>query len=440
MKKVIVFQDVFIRLQGKEVLKSINWTVTDGQNWMILGLNGAGKSTLVKSIFDYIPIRSGCKSCIYRTHEIGYVAFDLEKKIHSSPPFLNIANDLQFKKLPRQPISSLSSGEMKKLLIARALAKKPKLLILDEPFEGLDESARVKLTHEITKLLKKTQLILITHRFDEIPKEISRILVLHKGKVFAKGFRESVLNQKKVKKIFSHEESIGKNIVVHKTSKKKIPDTLIQMKNVTVRYGKKIVLNKVNWMMKRGDNWAIVGPNGVGKTTLLKLITGDNLQAYGQDIKIFGMQKGSGESMWEIKKYISEVSGDLQLRYQKNISALAVPISGFFDSIGVYRQTSKDQINIAKKCMKNLGLEKLADRNFMHLSQGQLRMVIIARAMVKSPLLLILDEPTHGLDVKNRKKVFELVDWIGKNTHTHILYVTHHKNEMPICVEKILYL
>ena len=279
MKKVIVFQDVFIRLQGKEVLKSINWTVTDGQSWVILGLNGAGKSTLVKSLFEDFPY-TGYKSCIYSSNEIGYVAFDLEKKIHSSPPFINIANDLQFKKLPRQPISSLSSGEMKKLLIARALAKKPKLLILDEPYEGLDYSARVKLAHEIKKLLKKTQLILITHRFDEIPKEIGRILVLHKGKVFAKGFRESVLNQKKVKKIFSHEESIGKDIVVHKTSIKKIPDILIQMKNVTVRYGKKIVLNKIHWIMKRGENWAIVGPNGVGKTTLLKLITGDNLQAY----------------------------------------------------------------------------------------------------------------------------------------------------------------
>ena len=296
-ENAILFSKVFLRLYGKDILQNITWKVGKNESWVILGLNGAGKSTLARSIFEDIPI-TGNKSCIYSIKEIGYVSFDHEKNIHSSPLHINNATKLHLKKSRNLSLSSASTGEVKKFLLARALAKKSKLLILDEPFDGLDERSREEFWKLIKKKLKRTQLILITHRFDEIPEEISRVLVLHNGKVFASGHKEFVLNQKKVKKLFSHVEGAANTPDFIKNRINKIPEILIQMKNVTVRYSKKIVLNKINWTMKKGENWAIIGPNGAGKTTLLKLITGDNIQAYGQDIKIFGMQKGSGESMW----------------------------------------------------------------------------------------------------------------------------------------------
>ncbi|OGK45888.1 hypothetical protein A3A93_01095 [Candidatus Roizmanbacteria bacterium RIFCSPLOWO2_01_FULL_38_12] len=435
MKKVFDFNNVFVRLHGAEVLKSINWIVTKGQNWVILGLNGAGKSTLVKSLFEDFPY-SGEKNCIYSSHEIGYVSFDIEKKILTSPPFIDIANNLQLRKRPLQDLSTLSTGQMRQLIIARALDKKPKLLILDEPFDGLDEKSRVEFKKIITDLMKGIQILLITHRFDEILDGFSRILVLHNGKVFAEGKRTEILNNKKVRELFEHEPVSLNNIF--KKRKPILPRNLIDMKNVTVCYGDKVIFKKFNWVMKRGENWAILGPNGAGKTSLLRLITGDNLQAYSQNIKIFGRQKGTGESVWDIKKNIAEVSGDIQIKFQKSITVLEVVESGFFDSIGLFRKATSKQYKIAKNWISRLGLNNLKDHKFAVLSQGQQRMVIIARAMVKSPLLLILDEPTTGLDMKNRKKILELIDLIGTDSDTQLIFVTHYKDEIPKSITKAL--
>ena len=343
---------------------------------------------------------------------------------------------MQLRKRPLQDLSTLSTGQMRQLIIARALDKKPKLLILDEPFDGLDEKSRVEFKKIITDLMKGIQILLITHRFDEILDGFSRILVLHNGKVFAEGKRTEILNNKKVRELFEHEPVSLNNIF--KKRKPILPRNLIDMKNVTVCYGDKVIFKKFNWVMKRGENWAILGPNGAGKTSLLRLITGDNLQAYSQNIKIFGRQKGTGESVWDIKKNIAEVSGDIQIKFQKSITVLEVVESGFFDSIGLFRKATSKQYKIAKNWISRLGLNNLKDHKFAVLSQGQQRMVIIARAMVKSPLLLILDEPTTGLDMKNRKKILELIDLIGTDSDTQLIFVTHYKDEIPKSITKAL--
>ena len=209
---------------------------------------------------------------------------------------------------------------------------------------------------------------------------------------------------------------------------------MIEMRGVNVAYGATQVLSDVHWIMRNGENWAITGPNGAGKSTLLKLITGDNLQGYANDLFLFGRPKGSGESVWEIKQHIGYVADDLQLRFQRKMSGFDMVCSGFFDSVGLYRRRSQRQKALARHWLAQTGVSHLAARLFSQLSFGQQRMLLIVRAMVKTPRLLILDEPCNGLDVENRQRLLNMLDVIGRSGSTNLLYVSHRADEMPACI------
>mgnify|MGYP003327408728 CR=1 FL=1 len=252
--------------------------------------------------------------------------------------------------------------------------------------------------------------------------EIKHVLCLKSGEVFAQGTRSEVLihepmevlygdrkkqntqhskeedREKKYKKLTlrNHSESFRSN---YKDS------SIIRMKNVNVSYNKKVVLKNFNWSVLEGENWKIVGPNGAGKSTLLSLISGDNLQAYANEIYLFGRRRGTGESIWDIKQKIGLVSSEFQIHYRESVSAIKVVLSGFFDSIGFYQPASGKQKKTALNWMEFLEIAKVAEDDFTRLSYGQQRLVLIARAMVKSPPLLILDEPCQGLDRTNRNRV-----------------------------------
>jgi molybdate transport system ATP-binding protein len=210
------------------------------------------------------------------------------------------------------------------------------------------------------------------------------------------------------------------------------------MQNVTVKYGVTTALDNVSWTMQPGENWAILGPNGSGKSTLLSLITADNPQAYANRIFLFGRRRGSGESIWEIKQRIGMVSSEFQIRYRKPIAALEVVLSGFFDSVGLYRHASAQQRQSAEKWLAVLGIANLSQKAFNQLSHGEQRMVLLARSMVKMHLILILDEPYQGLDRTNRQRILAAVDVIGSRSETHIIYVTHYPDELPACITHIL--
>jgi molybdate transport system ATP-binding protein len=181
--------------------------------------------------------------------------------------------------------------------------------------------------------------------------------------------------------------------------------------------------------MKQAENWTIIGPNGSGKTTLLNLISGDHSQAYANDIHVFGRRRGSGETIWELKRHIGLVSSAFQLRYRKDVEVRDVILSGFYDSVGVYHRRTFEQMQMIAKWVRYLNLQHLNRRSFTTLSYGEQRMVLLARAMVKAPLLLILDEPCEGLDRYARSMMLSFIDAIGQYTGTHLLYVTHHHKE-----------
>jgi len=216
------------------------------------------------------------------------------------------------------------------------------------------------------------------------------------------------------------------------------PEVLIDLRDVTVVHHGVPVFENLCWTVSSGQHWAVSGPNGSGKTTLLKLVAGDHPQAYANTVRVFGKLRGGGGSIGEIKAGIGLISAELQVRYRKAVTAEEVVLSGFFDSVGLYRRASSAQQAAARVWMESFGIQPLAAKKFNHLSHGEQRMVLLARAMVKPPRLLVLDEPCQGLDSSNRRLILQAVDHIAAAGSTTILYVTHHSDETPACITRRL--
>ena len=502
MKKepFITLNAISVRLRDKVYLRNTSWQINSAESWAILGPNGAGKTTLAKALFGGVPVvggsithHNGTENSVPVYDSIGYVSpgqqrgiMEKEKLQLDSRDFSgnidevttvediilarayrhepgntnyghrlgDVAKKLRIESILGRNILSISSGEMAKTLVARALLKKPRLLILDEPYDGLDHASRQSLKAMLERLIHNhIQVVLVTHRFEEIMSNISHVLLLKNGRVYRHGKRNEVLTKEILDDLYRSESSVPSDperlFFSSNTLAQKKPDgyskngkatgnVLIKMNNTTVQYRGVTVLDKINWTVRQGNNWMILGPNGSGKTTLLKLVLGENQQAYANDIYLFGRKKGSGENVWDIKKNIGFISSELQALHPRHLSAFNIVCSGFFDSIGLYRLCSNEQKDKAFEWIETLGIASLADQKFGQLSHGQCQLVLIARAMVKSPLLLMLDEPCDGLDIANRKQVMRLLDFIGDRTDTNLIYVTHHQAEIIPCITHVL--
>lgn len=502
----LTVENATLRLSERLILQNSSWQVHSDEHWAILGPNGSGKSTFVRSLWGGVPLRSGrilfhIAGTLTEVHNlprreaIGYVSFEMHQSLMeheemqedlrafaSKTDEVTTARDvvlsgilanrpvtekdkkkcaetatlLGIESLLSQPITSLSTGEMRKALIARALVKSPELLILDEPFDGLDEASRQSLAESINDLMAApVRVILVVHRLEEIVPNITHVLFVKDGLLSTQGPREEVLTSQTISELYGcplHLEKNGERYritygtidsipidtdLVCGENVRDIPEVLVEMKETKVQYDGRIVLDRLNWVMRRGENWAILGPNGSGKSTVLRLILGENLQGYANQIVLFGKQKGTGETLWEIKKRIGAVSAELQVQYRKKMSAYDVMASGFYDSIGLYQYPSPREKVIVDRWIALLGIRDISAQPYHHLSYGQKRMILIARAMVKSPALLIVDEPCHGLDIPNRRRILELIEIIGK-TPTHLLYVTNHREEIVSCITHVL--
>jgi molybdate transport system ATP-binding protein len=210
------------------------------------------------------------------------------------------------------------------------------------------------------------------------------------------------------------------------------------LQHASVNYQDVPVLHDITWTMRQGEHWAIRGPNGAGKSTLLSLILADNPQAYANDLKLFGRQRGSGESIWDIKQRIGWVAPELNNFYQSHDTCRMVVCSGFFDSIGLYHDVTPAQAQVAAAWMQALGIEALAGQSFQAVSIGEQRLILLARALVKQPSLLILDEPCQGLDAPHRTRIIDLLDSLCQQTQVSLLYVTHHTDELPQAITHVL--
>ena len=336
----------------------------------------------------------------------------------------------------------LSSGELRKLQLVRALLSSPRIIILDNPFIGLDVATKNLLKALLQRLAneKVLQMILVLSRNEEIPDFITHVVCVRDMTVSRKMKRDEFLLNRSChvsQKYFDKKKFY--DIVERTPQHGDFGDSVIEMNNICIRYGIHTILKNLNWKVEKGEHWSLLGPNGSGKSTLLSIVCADNPQSYACDISLFGKQRGSGESIWDIKKRIGYVSPEMHRAYNnRDLSAIRIVASGFKDSIGLYSKPSEEEFEQSKKWMDVFHLHNIYDRSFLKLSSGEQRMILLARAFVKNPDLLILDEPFHGLDDSNRSLAGEIIEAFCEQKNKTMIMVTHYNEDLPKCINKSL--
>jgi molybdate transport system ATP-binding protein len=465
----IYLNNLSVDFKQRFQLHDINWQIDPQQHWVITGTNGAGKSALAAVLASVGEITNGTieglpKQVAVVSFEAQAELIDTELKKDAADIMdvisegtlvhemlfencrdLELAQQLSVKfdleKLMDRAFRKLSTGESRKVMLIRALASKPDLLILDEPFVGLDVNTLAMLQEHLQTLIDITPMIMVLNRFDEFPKFITDIAYVDSGRL-----------QHQIRRNDTQAYGELYQLLHLKTTNLSVPqadqDTaipaldpeqpLVHLKDVSIKYGNQIIIDKLNWTIQPNQHWQLSGPNGSGKTGLLSLITGDHPQCYVNDIFVFGFKRGSGESIWQIKQFIGYVSTALQWEYRVGTSLRNVIISGFYDSIGLYSKFTEKQGKIADQWLALLGMSDRADQPFNKMSYGDQRLLLIARAMVKHPPLLILDEPCLGLDDMNRQLVLALIEKICADSETSVLYVNHHPEDQIVGIENFL--
>lgn len=453
------------------LVSKLTWQVESAQHWVLLGGNGAGKSAITAVLLDQANIVSGTRSCDFKRTEI--VSSDLQKQLitaelladqdditdgktspklvseliyqQSSPCFdqqlcQQLITGFAFETLLKQRLRALSTGETRKLMLIKALSNRPELIVLDEPFDGLDVQSVELLRSVLIELSASMTMVFVVNRLDEIPVFITHYGYVKNGELQQQLATPDLKQRDDLFKLLHLQQTdltIPSKDVAHSAPEFNEPE-LVRLQNASVSYSGKVIFSHLNWTIKARQHWQLSGKNGSGKTCLLNLITGDNPQCYNNDIKVFGYQRGSGESIWQIKQHIGYISNALHMEYRVSISALNTIVSGFYDSIGLYQKPTQIQLDIAIQWLALLGLSELKNTPFTQLSFGDQRMLLIARAMVKHPTLLILDEPCLGLDEANRQRVLLLIEKICAAGSSTVIYVNHHAKDKITGIEHYL--
>ncbi|WP_106830533.1 ATP-binding cassette domain-containing protein [Parabacteroides pacaensis] len=469
-KIVIAINNVVPRLPELRFKFPLNWTIREGEQWAVIGPNGSGKTLIADILQNKYAIKEGaitlgydgkirdlvkciafkdiysladCRNSYYQqrwhateTDEVPTVE-ELLKEYRGSTSFEKVLDVFNVKEFLPKKIIFLSSGELRKFLIIRTLLASPKILILDNPFIGLDAPSRKLLVEMLEHIsgLQGVQVILLLSNPEDIPEMITHVLAVRNKICSEPCSREEFISDKeKIEQLFFLPDK--KIFLPVKENKPSMHKVTLRMEHVFIKYGSRIILKDLDWEVKNGEKWALFGPNGAGKSTLLSLIYADNPQSYANTLYLFDRKRGTGESIWEIKKRIGYVSPEMHLYYMENVPTIHIVGSGFFDSIGLYRKCNAEQERVALEWMKLFGIEELKERSFLSLSSGEQRLALLARAFVKDPDLIILDEPLHGLDVVNKQLAANIIETFCSRPGKTLIYVTHYPHELPSCVNK----
>ena len=310
----------------------------------------------------------------------------------------------------------LSSGELRKFKLASSLFTDPRVLIMDNPFIGLDAETRDQLKELLATLSEERQLqiILVLSKSDEIPEFITHVVEVREMRVLPKITRETYLQSRPPFPTRLLSDKKAQEILNMPTNQlAAASQEVIRFNNVSIRYGQ----------------------NGSGKSTLLSLVCADNPQRYACDISLFGHKRGFGNSIWDIKKHIGYVSPEMHRSYRQDIPAIRIVASGLQDTIGLYTQPKETEYAVCRQWMDIFGIGHLAERTFLKMSSGEQRLVLLARAFVKDPDLLILDEPLHGLDNYNRRLVKDIIETFCQRPGKTLIIVTHYQEELPAVID-----
>jgi molybdate transport system ATP-binding protein len=329
-------------------------------------------------------------------------------------------------------LGSMSSGQQKKALLNYLIAQKPQYMVLDDIYSNIDKATQEYITSTLSNLSKTTLMIQLFFRKRDLLPCIGTVFTVEgNNKIVDNQDAETFQAQQQTPEINLHRFNFPKGFDENHTD----INPLVQLNSVSVQYIDKPVLNKITWTIQKGEFWQLTGPNGSGKSTLLSIIIGDNPRGYGQDMILFGKKKGTGESIWDIKRQIGYFTPSMILQFTRDDTVENMIISGLMDSVGMYNKPSDMQKDIAKSWIEMLGTS-YRNKSFQSLSIGQQRMVMVARAIVKHPSLLILDEPTIELDDENSRLFIEMVNAIAAEKKIAILYVSH-RDEPDLKPDKI---
>ncbi len=457
-----------------------NLSLCDGEQIAIMGPNGGGKTLLVDYITGRYPmLREEMITYNFSTSHsnkvydnIKYIAFRdtygaadanyyyqqrwNSHDIDSAPAVGESLGEItdtalrdelfdlfDFRSLLDKKLILLSSGELRKFQLIKALLTNPRVLVMDNPFIGLDAHTRDLLNNLLTAIVSKGNImvILVLSMLDSVPEFITHVVSVDNKNVGEKVTREEYLASYSSNEEAALSEQMRRAIIDLPYGDNLLSnDHVVDLHKVSIRYGERTILKELDWSVMQGEKWALSGENGAGKSTLLSLVCADNPQSYACKIDLFGRKRGSGESIWEIKKHIGYVSPEMHRAYQRDLPAIDIVASGLHDSIGLYVRPKPEQRSICEFWMNIFGVEELKDRTFLKISSGEQRLVLLARAFVKDPELLILDEPLHGLDTENRRLVKDVIEAFNQRKNKTMIMVTHYANELPPCIMKSLYL
>lgn len=484
-KAIINIQDGVVRMPEWRMAEPVNFTLNDGEQLAIVGPNGGGKTMLVNILtgshpllmrdpeydFSPSPSKSVSDNIKYITFRDAYggdndKAYYLQQRwnqteIDDTTPTVaqkldaayQIAGEdneqhrafrdklydmFNMRVLLDKHIILLSSGELRKLKLTETLFSQPRVLIMDNPFIGLDAGTRDQLKELFATIVKDNpiQIILVLSKTDDIPSFITHIVEVKDRHVGKKMTREDYLASQVPTPSQVLEASKAEAIRnLPYNNKEYHTHEVAKLNHVSIRYGSRTILKELDWTVRNGERWALSGQNGAGKSTLLSLICADNPQSYACDISLFGIPRGTGESIWDIKKHIGYVSPEMHRAYQKDIAAIRIVASGLKDSVGLYAKPSAEEYETCRFWLSVFGLEGKENTTFLKLSSGEQRLVLLARAFVKDPELLILDEPLHGLDNNNRMLVKNVIDTFMQRENKTLIMVTHYVEEMPTCID-----
>jgi molybdate transport system ATP-binding protein len=470
------------------------WDIYSGEHWAIVGPNGSGKSLLAAALAGRVPVAQGTLTHrlaegVIDAHELGarhsrrshavlvshaderalamrhagyhqarWNASEAEQgpsvdgllsrhSVEALNPFevlpepedaavfekrrQEVIDLFQLPPLLHRRVKQLSHGETRKLLLARAVLRGPRLLVLDDPLGGLDVDFRTDMHSILDQLARAgTVLVITAAREEELPACITHILRVNDCKVVAQERMTVGTDVDKPERRLSN--SLAPAVLGGGS------EAIVEMRSVTVRYGETAILDRVDFTLRKGEHWALLGPNGAGKSTLLSLLLADNPQAYANQVWLFGRQRGSGESIWDIKARMGWVAPELLAHYPPSWRCMDVVLSGFHSSLGLYRDCTAQEVERGRRVLADLGLARLADQPLLELSQGQQRLVLLARALVANPELLVLDEPCQGLDALHAQQVTLAVDRVAREGRASVIYVTHHEEELPSCITHVL--
>jgi molybdate transport system ATP-binding protein len=485
MNTLLTASNISVKAAGKVLLNNISFELSKGQNWAIAGKSGAGKTVLLQTLAGNFGVSAGSISYNFmhgnanpeRTTHHNFIAFAGSKhhfknlsnttqlyyqqryNSSDSEDALTVTEYLQTVKanthapaywtfnktiaalnltaLSDKQIIKLSNGETKRLMIAAALLKNPVILLLDNPMTGLDVQTRASFNILLTEISASGISIIMATSAHDIPDVVTHIALMDNGAI-TKTARKEEFNPADLQPVPA--AKINTNHLQELLNPTATPSFqhIVRMKEVFIQYGDKVVLNKINWEINQGERWALLGANGAGKSTLLSLINGDNPQAYANDIVLFDKKRGTGESIWDIKSKIGFVSPELYQYFPTDNSCLQVIESGFYDTLGLFRQSVKSQADLALKWMQALEIEQYARVLLKNIPASAQRLCLLARALIKNPALLIFDEPCQGLDDHQQQHFKQVVDAVCSLSNVTLIYVTHYQHEIPESVDKVL--